>query len=186
MNKTVLTLLGSIIAILLLVSGYFIYQNQKLAGKLLSPSPVATTVTQTIGQVQNSPQPPPSPSASSKRTLKEVQQNIEAAVNSKNYQALVGYIQTPRVNFIIMSSSCCEPQTPDEAATQLAYVKDGTPFDFNQNTTLVKNLKSNNVRLTNAYIGISQTNEQLVGFTLDTDNQIMQIEVSVSHKLYTQ
>lgn len=95
-------------------------------------------------------------------------------------------MQKPKVNFIIMSSSCCEPKTPDEAVANLDYVKEGVPFDFNQNSTLVKNLKSKNDRLKDAYIGISKSKEHLVAFTLDFANQITQVEVSISYKLYNQ
>ncbi len=183
MNKTLTTLLVVIVLILVAGGGYLIFQNQKLIKQLSKQEPSPSQAS-----LATSPQPSivSSPSPSPKLTLKNIQDNIQAAINSKNYQALVGYMQKPTVNFIIMSSSCCEPATPDEAATKLDYVKDGVPFDFNQNTTLVKTLKSKNERLTNAYIGIGQTKEQLVAFTLDSNNQITQIEVSISYKLYNQ
>ncbi len=92
----------------------------------------------------------------------------------------------PKVNFIIMSSSCCEPKTTQEAVDSLSYINEGIPFDFNQNTTLVKTLKSKNDRLTNAYIGLSKTKEHLVAFTINDKNQISQAEVSISYKLYNQ
>jgi hypothetical protein len=153
---------------------------QQLPQAQPSSSPVASVTTPS--PLSSSPTTSPSP----KNTTQDIQQNIQDAINSKNYQGLVGYMQKPKVNFIIMSSSCCEPKTPDEAAAQLDYVKDGPPFDFNQNTTLVKNLKAKNTRLTNAYIGLSKTNENLVAFTLDSNSLITQIEVSVSFKLYNQ
>lgn len=182
MNKTLTVLLATIILILVAGGGYLIFQNQKLAKQIAKqePSPllVASPATSTTSSI--------TPSPSIKNILEDIQENIEAAVNSKNYQGLVGYMKKPKVNFIIMSSSCCEPQTPDDAATQLDYIKDGAPFDFNQNTTLVSSLKAKNERLKNAYIGLSQTNEQLVAFTLDSNSQITQVEVSVSYKLYAQ
>lgn len=184
MNKTVTVLLATIVLILLAGGGYLIFQNQKLAKQIAkqgpSPSVFSSPATSTTSPITPSPQPSP------KNTLKDIQENIEAAINSKNYQALIGYMKKPKVNFIIMSSSCCEPITPDGAVTQLDYVKDGVPFDFNQNIALVNSLKAKNERLKDAYIGLSQTNEQLVAFTLDSNNQITQIEVSVSYKLYNQ
>lgn len=184
MNKAIPVLLAIIVVILIAGGGYLIFQNQKLAKQLAKEGPGSSSIS--LPQTSPTPSMTASPAQSTKPTLKEVQETIQASINSKNYQALIGFMQTPKVNFIIMSSSCCEPKAPDEAATQLDYVKDGTPFDFNQNTTLVKNLKVKNDRLTNAYIGLSQSKEQLVAFTLDSNNQITQIEVSISYKLYNQ
>ncbi|OGE09297.1 hypothetical protein A3A60_04190 [Candidatus Curtissbacteria bacterium RIFCSPLOWO2_01_FULL_42_26] len=184
MNRAVPILLAIIVVILLTGGGYLIFQNQKLTKQFVKQEPGPSS----IPSAQTSPSPSivSSPSQSTKHTLKDIQENIKAAINSKNYQALAGYMKTPKVNFIIMSSSCCDPQAPDEAASQLDYIKNGVPFDFNQNSTLVNSLKAKNERLKDAYIGLSQTNEQLIGFTLDSSNQITQIEVSVSYKLYNQ
>ncbi|OGD86077.1 hypothetical protein A2696_02635 [Candidatus Curtissbacteria bacterium RIFCSPHIGHO2_01_FULL_41_13] len=184
MNKAIPILLAIIVVILLAGGGYLIFQNQKLAKQLVKEESGPSSIS--LPQTSPSPSIAPSPSQSTKLTLKDIQENIKAAINSRNYQALIGYMKTPKVNFIIMSSSCCEPTTPDDAATKLDYIKDGVPFDFDQNTTLVKNLKAKNERLTNAYIGLSQNKEQLVAFTIDASNQITQIEVSVSYKLYNQ
>lgn len=181
MNKYVAFTLIALVVALVAAAGYLNFQNQKLirqfASQSASPSPDSSPL---AAESQVTPSPSPSP----KLTASEIQANIEAAINSQNTQALVGYMQKPKVNFIIMSSSCCEPATPDEAVTQLDYVKEGVPFDFNQDTSLVKNLKSKNERLANAFIGISKSKEQLVAFTLDSNNRITQIEVSISYKLY--
>ncbi len=180
MNKTLTILLVLIILILIGGGGYLIFQNQRLAKQLAKPEPSAAPSVIEMSVPSTLPSTSPSPS----RTLKDIQETVQSAVNSKNYQALVGYMQKQKVNFIIMSSSCCEPQTPDDAAVKLDYAKDGTPFDFNQNTTLIKSLKAKNDRLANAYIGLSQNKEHLVAFTIDANNQITQIEVSVSYKFY--
>ena len=186
MGKQFTFILIFLVIALLAAAGYLIFQNQKLikqfTGQSASPSPV------TSPQVtpESLPSPSPSPSPSPKNTISEVRENIEAAINSQNTQALAGYMQKPKVNFIIMSSSCCEPMTPDDAVFQLDYAKEGVPFDFNQNATLVKNLKSKNERLANAFIGLSKNKEHLVAFTLNSNNEISQIEVSVSYKPYNQ
>ena len=182
MNKTLTILLVLIILILVGGGEYLIFQNQRLVKQLAKPEPSAAASVIELSMPSTLPSTSPSPS----RTLKDVQDTIQSAVNSKNYQALVGYMQKQKVNFIIMSSSCCEPQIPDDAAIKLDYIKDGAPFDFNQNTTLVKSLKAKNDRLANAHIGISQNKEHLVAFTIDANNQITQIEVSVSYKFYNQ
>lgn len=183
MNKTITILLAVIILILIGTGGYLTFQNQKLVKQL---SGVGTSPSSSLPETSPSPSTLPSPISTPKHTLIDIQENIEAAINSKNYQALIGYMQKPKVNFIIMSSSCCEPTTPDDAVVKLDYIKDGVPFVFDQNTTLVKTLKAKNERLTNAYIGLSGSKDYLVAYTLDSNNLISQIEVSVSYKLYDQ
>lgn len=163
------------------ILGYFIFQNQKLIKTLSSPTPTPEAATE-------SPKlsPSPSPSASPTLSKSQLQDNIKDAINSKNFAALEGYMTTPTVNFIIMSSECCQPQTPQEAIDQLAYIDDGIPMDFNQESDTVKNLKAKNSRLSSAYVGISQTKEHLIALTLNAQNKISAVEVSVSWKLYDQ
>lgn len=182
MNKT--SWIPLVIIILLLSAGivFFIIQNQKLSNQISKgpkiqstsfPSPEAATqaaVTQT-----------PSPKTS---TLGEVKTAIVANTNQKDRFELLPFIKNGSVNFIIMSSSCCPPKTPEEAIDSLNYIDEGIPFDFDQNSTTVKTLKTKNERLTNAYVGLSKNKEQLVAFTLDSKNRITQIEVSASWKLY--
>lgn len=162
--------------------GYFIFQNQKLIKTLASPAPSAQKA-----QVESpNPNKSPSPSPTPPLTKQQLEENIKDAINSKNLAALETFMTTPTVNFIIMSSECCQPQSPQDAITQLDYIKDGTPMDFNQQNETIKNLKAKNSRLTNAYIGISQSAEHLIAFTTSSQNKISQVEVSVSWKLYEQ
>lgn len=152
--------------------GYFIFQNQKLIKTLASPSPSAQKA-----QVES-----PTPSL----TKQQLEENIKDAINSKNFAALETYMTTPTVNFIIMSSECCQPQSAQDAIAQLDYIKDGIPMDFNQQNETIKNLKAKNSRLASAYVGISQSAEHLVAFTTSPQHKISQVEVSVSWKLYEQ
>lgn len=99
---------------------------------------------------------------------------------------MAGYMTTPTITFIIMSTECCQPQTPQEAITQLSYIEEGIPMDFNQENETIKNLKAKNSRLTDAYVGISQSKEHLIAFTIDQQNKISAVEVSVSWQLYEQ
>ncbi len=161
-------------------------QNQKLTSQLakspqtqiateLSPTPSAsqTTIVQSL----------PSPKV---KTLKDVQDALIANTNIKDHSAILPLLKTDTVNFIVMSSGCCPPKTAKDALDSLNYIDDGIPFDFEQNSTLVKTLKSKNERLTNAFIGLSKNKEQLVAYTIDDKNQVTQIEVSASYKFYTQ
>ncbi|MBI3282804.1 hypothetical protein HYZ70_01880 [Candidatus Curtissbacteria bacterium] len=163
--------------------GYSILQNQKLIKTLATPSP-SPEIQSEVDKILQSPSP--SPSASPTLTKIQLQANIKDAINSKNFAPLETYMTTPTVNFIIMSSECCGPQTPSEAISQLSYIEDGTPMDFNQENPTIKNLKAKNSRLTEAYAGISQSKEHLIAITINQQNKIGGIEVSVSWKLYEQ
>lgn len=85
-----------------------------------------------------------------------------------------------------MSTECCGEITVEEAINQLDYIKGAEPFNFNQQDPLISNLKAKNERLKEAFVGISKGGEQLAAFTIDSQNKIWQIELSVSHKLYNQ
>lgn len=180
-NKFWLAIFGTVFILLSAIIGYFIYQNQILLKQLVGPSPPPTPAS-----TQQSPLvlPTPSASPSSKLTLSKVQENIEAAVNSKNFAALTTFMTQPKVNFSLMSTECCEPQAPDEAVAQLNYINEGIPLDFNQQQGLIKNLKSKNSQLADTFIGVSKTKEHLAAFTLDDQGRISGIQLSVSWKLY--
>ena len=82
MNKYLLPALAVIILLLVAGLGYFIFQNQILVKKLAgSPTPTPTPTSSAIATPQISPKPSPT----SKLTIKELQDNIEASVNSGNF-----------------------------------------------------------------------------------------------------
>lgn len=181
MNKPLLAAILVVCIILIAGLGYFIFQNQKLL-KQLAPSPQNTPYTQNAPkQAQN-----PSPEPVKKLTLKDIEAQIEASLNSKNYQALTSYMVKPKINFTLMSTECCQPMTSDEAASQMSYVSGGEPFTFNQQNPSILNLKAKNPQLSAAFIGLSENGEQLAAFTIDADNKISAIQLSVSYMLYTQ
>lgn len=168
--------------ILIAGAGYLIFQNQQLIGKLaksqVTPSPSVSSVPSQSSQPSFTPSP--------KTSIKDVQQNIIDAVNSKNYAALATFMKTPKVNFLLMSTECCEPKTPDEAAEQMQYIAGGEPFDFSQQNPIIVNLKDKNSQLAGTFMGISKNGEQVVAFTIDTSNKISAIQLSISYKLYSQ
>ena len=169
-----------VVLILLAIIGYFIFQNQRLIGKLTKETPYRTIISSPTIQ----PTPTPFPSPVPKLTYDQVAENMAAAVNSKNGQALASFMTTPKVNFTLMSTECCQPLTPDEAADQMSYIKEGIPMDFNQANPTIVNLKSRNSQLTDTFIGLSKNNEHLAAFTLDSENRISAIQLSISWKLY--
>lgn len=182
MNKYAVALL--IVVILLLVGGlgFFILQNQKLIGQLSNESdtlqePQTQTPAKTAIPTQTSS---PSPAM----TLAALKENIQDAVNSENTQALGTYMTSPKVNFSLMSTECCEPQTPNEAVAQMDYINDGLPLDFNQNNPIIKNIKAKKPQFADSYIGVSKTGEQTAIFTIDANNKISDIQLSVSYTFY--
>lgn len=184
MNKTIAILSGIIFTLLVAAIGYFVIQNQKLTGQLEKNQQTQTVITQNTVE-SPSAIPTAQASASSKTvTLDDVHQIIIAATSQKDHSALLPYLKTEGVNFIVMSSGCCAPKTPKEAIDSLNYIDEGTPFDFDQNSTTVKETRAKNERLTKAFIGISKNSEKLVAFTINSKNQITQIEVAASWKLY--
>src|SRR3989338_4736377 len=121
MKKSLIALAIGAAVILLAAAGYLIFQNQKLITRLsqTSPSPSPSPSPQeNIQKVQESPQLTPSPKT---MTLSELQENIEASVNSKNTQAMATYMTNP-VSVILQATERCGEQTPDEAVAQLSYV----------------------------------------------------------------
>lgn len=181
MNKRV-TFLITIVVLVAVGLVYFVFQNQKKlkdTGTQIVPN--NSTQDEKITQPSPSAAVSPTPSA---LTQSEVLELIKKSSNNTDHSAILPYLSKSKVNFIIMSSSCCEPKTPQEAADSLNYIDPGIPFEFDQNSKVVKTLKEKNDRLKNTYIGISQTKEHLIAYTLNFKNEITQIEVSVSWKLY--
>lgn len=182
MNKYLIGGLTIIIIILLAGLGYFIFQNQKLAKRLASsPSPTV----QPISSPQETPPTNSQPSPSAKLTFLEISENIKDGVNSRDFAALRTYMTDP-ITVILQATECCGPKTPDEAVSQMSYIKEGVPFNFNQNSDLVKNLKAKNPELDAKFIGVSQDKEHLIAFGLNSQNRISDIRMSVSWKLFNQ
>lgn len=190
MNKYLAALLVLLIIILSGIAGYLILQNQKLiiqtAGQTPSPTPLTSPSTE-ISSSQEVSKESPSPSPPPAQISAALTQNaIKTNVNAKNYQGLIPYMTTPKVFVLLQATECCGDQTPQEASDQMAYIDSGLPFDFNQESETIKNLKSKNSSLSDNYIGISIVNEQLIAFKLDNENHIFHIEMSASWKLYNQ
>lgn len=161
--------------------GYLLFQNQKLINLLsgASPPPLAQETSQNMAIASPEPSVLPPP-----MTLASLQENIEAAVNSRNTQAMASYMTNP-VHVILQATECCGEMTPDEAIAQASYVEPGVPFNFDQEDATIKNLKLKNPELANTFIGISNNMEHLAAFTINNQNKIAQIRFSVSWKLFT-
>lgn len=114
----------------------------------------------------------------------QVQTVIRNLVNSKNYKGLQPYMATPAVLVTLASSDCCGNLTPEETTTQMAYLNSGVPFEFNQESSQVKSLKSQNIKLSAYFVGISTKNQIVVSFKLNQKGQIEEVEMAASYELY--
>lgn len=187
MSKLTTYVLIAILVILTVGIGYFIFQNQKLIKNLnkeqrldtsyQSPSPIKSPEE----QPKNSPSQP----SSKQLTLEETREAITTYTNLKKHEGLIPFMVKPNISVVLYASECCQPMTPVDATKQLDYINEGIPFDFNQTTDRVKNLKAKNPQLENTYIGISKDKEYLIAYTLDNNNLISKFEMSVSWKLYS-
>ena len=180
MGKNLILVLTGLIVILIATVVYFALQNQELLKRLpsASPSPLATQLT-----TPTSSPPTASPIPTTTLTLGELQENITDAINSQNTAALATYMTNP-IQVILQATECCGPQTPTEAASQLAYIKEGLPFDFNQDSEIIKNLKTKNPELAGQFIGLSKSKEHLIAFSINAQTKIDSIRMSVSWKLF--
>lgn len=171
-----------LIVILIGGLGYFILQNQKLIKSLKEPSP--SPAVQTQNQKQQESQKQASASPQPQMTAAQLQQNLKDAVNSKNYAAIATYTTTPTVGFSLMSSGCCEPQKPEDVPTQMEYISDGVPMDFNQNNPKIVHIKEKKPEFANSFIGVSESDKHVVVFTIDQQNKVSAIQLSLSYEFY--
>ena len=183
MGRNALIVLVVILVILLLGVGYLIFRNQQITpqfGKYPSPSPTSTTTTPFSPSDQLVPM---TPSQTPILTLSLTQNAIKTNINAKNYQGLVPYM-TNQVSRILQATECCGPEPREATVSQMSYIEEGIPFNFDQEQELVKNLKSKNPELTNQFIGVSINKEHLVAFTINRENKISEVRMSVSWKLF--
>lgn len=182
MSRNLLIVLVIILVFLLAGAAYLIFQNQKIIRQFEnpSPSPVSTPL---IPSTVN-PSTPVSPSQVPILTLALTQNAIKTNINAKNYQGLIPYMTNP-VSVTLQATECCGPKTPQEAISQLSYLDEGIPFNFDQESDVIKNLKSKNPELANRFLGISINKEHLVAFTINSENKISEVRMAVSWKLFS-
>ena len=180
--KNLVVILTLLVIILLGMAAYFIFQNQRLTDKLTkqATSPLPSASLESSPSQLLSPTPTPSPVL----TLALTQNAIKTNVNAKNYQGLTTYM-TNSVNVTLQASECCGPKTPAETTNQMSYITSGVPFDFDQESATIKNLKDKNPQLSDKFIGISKASEYLVAFVVNNENKISEILMSVSWKLFS-
>lgn len=111
--------------------------------------------------------------------------NVQAAIESKNYAALEGHM-APQVNILLHASECCGPITKDAAIKQLDYFKDAaTPWTWDQNDATIKKIKSEYpTTFGKGTIGISN-DEMVISYEVK-DNKIVGLYLSGTYKIMVQ
>ncbi len=169
-SKIIIILLFVIITLLLGVIGYFYFMNNTKETATTTPTP---TVTQAIAT--------PSPSISPTQAI-NIDENTQAAIESKNYAALEGYM-TPSVSVLLYASECCGPQTPTQALAQLDYFNEAkAPWNWNQESETIKQIKAEHpTTFGKGTIGIAD-NEYTVSYEV-VNGKINALYISASYKL---
>ncbi len=181
-------LIGAIVALILvaaLAGAYFLGKGQ-LSVVQVSPTPQATTVTQTLSGSSPTPSPAVTSTSDFVNPSATISQ-IEASVNSKNYAALESYMTDP-VNVIIYASSCCGAYTKTQAVQETSgYLKDAKgPWDFSLMNSNSKILVQKTPQYFKDYvIGIATGSRHVVAFHLSDKFLIDKVTLVVDYELIT-
>lgn len=177
--------IGFFILLFLLAAGgaYYFGLNQIKPAPTLTPTPTKSILP--TEEVTQSPQETPSPTSGKINDLDYVKENIRAAVDTKNYAALEGYMAN-NVSVILEATECCGSLSRADATKQLDYLKDATsPWNFDQSNDTIKKIKAQEPTKygpDSAYVGIA-ANEYTVSFKFDASNKINGITMAVTYKL---
>ncbi|MBI4091841.1 MAG: hypothetical protein HY427_01400 [Candidatus Levybacteria bacterium] len=180
MNRFVVP--AAIIAIIAAVGvvAYTVGTNQ--SGKQAATTSVPTP---TSNPISETPSPTFEPTTTSKSTASKSQmaENIQAAVQSKNYAALEGYMAND-VSVILYATECCGILSPQKATEQMAYLNNGTPpWDFSPSNPIAQKLINTDAsNFSGRIIGIA-SNGMVVSFNLNNENKIDKIFISADYKL---
>ncbi len=173
--------IGFFVLLFLLAAGTAFYVgtnlNKKPAGsQKISPTPVVTE--EVVVEVTATP-------ASPAHTRKQVEEQVEAVLTSKNTAALESYMAN-EVFVVLESTECCGSMTKVKAIEQLDYLKEAqAPWNFDQTNETIKKLKEedpNDYGPESTYVGIA-ANEYVAAFKINEDNRITGITMAVTYKL---
>jgi len=164
------------VIIAIAVTAYQLGTKNKANVPPVSPSPSPTIDTSALTGLQQATPKPPTPAPVS------VEDQIIAAISSKNYAALKGYMADP-VQVRLESSGCCGPITPTAAVTQLDYLNPATSWNFDQSQETVTSLHTFAPEFYGPewLIGVAD-NEMVASFKV-TANQITDINLMATYKL---
>lgn len=159
----------------LMVAAYFFGKGEVgTKGATPTPSPVANmeTITPTEPTIAPAtPTPDPAPI-------------IQNAITTKTHSSLLP-LMAESVSLRIESSGCCQPQTPQGAVDQLAYLNSATgPWVFSATDPIIQQLatKSPEYWGTGKIVGISP-DKYGVSFGVDASGKINAISMVVNYDL---
>jgi hypothetical protein len=175
--------IGFFILLLLLIGGgaYFLGKEKALN---LKPTPTKTKIKITPSPTSSTKTTIAPTTASPKKSRAKVKENLEAAINVKDYAAIESYM-ADAVNVIIQSSECCGPRTKKQAIDELTYIKDAhAPWNFDDANPTAAALRANSPNYGDAssIIGIA-SNEYVIAFILNSENEVKGMTMAVTYKL---
>jgi len=169
-----------IILITFIGGAYYFGKNQSNIKPALTPTPTLyanSTPTEIPKELSATPTPTP-------KNKTYVTENIEAAVSSKNYAALEGYMKNT-VIVTLYASECCGQISKAKATGQMSYLSSSQgSWDFSQESSVRNKLIENNPQnfSSDMIIGIS-SDKYAVGFKLNSQNEIEKIIIVPSYNL---
>lgn len=167
-----------ILFILALAGGAYYFGTQKS-----TPSPQESIVTPTIiPQEESLPETVISPNAQPFPPI-NVEEQIIAALTSKNTQPLEGYMMDT-VQVRLEASGCCGPISKMEAVAQLSYLNPAVGWDFSLTNPIIVSLATNAPGYYGSdwIVGVA-SNEYIVSFKLNNQNKIEAYNLGASYKL---
>lgn len=179
MRKYIIGALLTLLVLGLAVGAYY-FGTQKSASS--TQEAILTTPTQIPGTEESLPTTEPSPTSQPQPTI-DVSEQIEAAITSKNTQALEGYM-ADTVQVRLEASGCCGPLTRAEAMSQLSYLDPAVGWSFDPTNPIIISLATNvpDYYGSDWIVGVAN-NEYIVSFKLNNQNKIEAYNLGSSYKL---
>lgn len=143
----------------------------------VTATPVANTEAVTLTEPTIMP-PTPAPTPTDPGPI------IQAAISTKSYSSLLPLLTDP-VSLRIESSGCCQPQAPQAAIDQLAYLNSATgPWVFSASDPIILQLAAKSPEYWGAgkIVGISP-DKYAVSFGVDGSGKIVAISMVVNYDL---
>jgi hypothetical protein len=124
--------------------------------------------------------PPPAPLVE-----EDVTEKIAAEVNAGTYENLALAMTNP-VTVIVYASECCGERSPAQAVIDMQYLSDEVPYNFDQRQeTIAILMAADPGHFAGTFVGLSETGDKGVAFTVGDDNLIHTIFIFPSSDLFT-
>lgn len=178
MDKFLSGFFATLIIIVIAAAAYF--WGTKQANGPVSTSTPSPTKEQTVYEQET---PTPTISKDEFVNPSATIESIKAAVESKNYAALEGYM-APSVSVVLYASECCGLLSGTKATQQLSYLTSGTsPWEFPITGPLINQLEvADPGNFKNAVIAIA-SNRYTAAFRLNNKFLIENIIMVADYKL---